>query len=163
MLVRNEQRLQWLTEDAYIKEIGKIRSEIGEVEEIYEDYRMLLDKVKQVISMQHDPNRHSVNAIKYLNRGLKLLQSVENDFRTMTKTGKQPRRKPIPQLKLTGDIEQDIVRISDNFARVAVRVRNVGQSLHDIEKIPMDSIKKRLEQAYLLMRRGFVEFEKIME
>lgn len=153
-----DHKLHWIVEDAYIQEIGKIRSELGEIGKIYADYDALLEKLWFLGS--EDENVKKAEA--HLKKGLQIVGAVENDLHQLTKTGKEPVRSPIKQLELSGDLEKDKERLSDNFARLAVRIRNVGQTLESLSNIDMKSVVSRLEKAYLIVRRAFVLFDRIV-
>lgn len=164
MLIRSTEQspMHWMVEDAYIQEIGKIRSELGEIEQIYADYEALLKKV-QAVRQSSGKEEHVDSALRYVANGVKLLRTVDEDLRKLTQTSKESKRSPIDQLELTGDLKRDVVRLSENFARLAVRIRNVGQELQKVGKIDLESIKARLEKAYLTTRRAFVMFDKVTE
>lgn len=156
MLVRTGEAndLHWMVEDAYIQEIGKVRSELGEIEQIYADYEALLKKMRTLAG-----NKEVDIALKYIEKGVKLLRTVDDDLRLLTKSSKESKRSPIEQLELTGNLKQDVIRLSDNIARLAVRIRNVGQSLLKVDKIDLKSVVARLEKAYLITRKAFVLFD----
>jgi hypothetical protein len=168
MPVQNGFETVFITEDGYIKELGKIRSELGEIQEIYDDFQSLTLRIMELrdnIPGEAKKNGQVVGRVSsLLTRALALVEESEEELLLLTGTPKKPRRSPPPYATKGKDVLKEMARISYNIGMLSVRIRNIGQatSADDIKKLQIQSTRDRFEKASEIVRQAFVAWEKII-
>jgi GNAT superfamily N-acetyltransferase/2'-5' RNA ligase len=139
-------------------DVGGIRAELGEIEEIYKDFDHIYSRFNGIVDVL--PPVFQTKMINALGRAYKMLQGAESLFREVTHTGKAPRRNPIVHSQPTVSPKQEMERISMDLAKLSVRVRNVGQATADVEHVEIEHVRTMFEKASEILRKTFVEFER---
>ena len=139
-------------------DVGGIRAELGEIEEIYKDFDHIYSRFNGIVDVL--PPVFQTKMINALGRAYKMLQGAESLFREVTHTGKAPRRNPIVHSQPTVSPKQEMERISMDLAKLSVRVRNIGQATADVEHVDIKHVRDMFEKASEILRRTFVEFER---
>ncbi|MGL4400160.1 MAG: hypothetical protein ACRCXD_09855 [Luteolibacter sp.] len=157
-----------LSEDAFIKEIGKIRSELGEIQEIYDDFQSLTLRIMEIrddIPGEAMATSKIVGRVtSLLTRALGLVEQAEEELLLVSGSPKKPRRNPPPYARQGDKILKEMERISYNIGMLSVRIRNIGQatSADDIKRLQIQSSRDKFEKASEIVRQAFVAWEKIL-
>lgn len=159
---------QEIQENSYIKDLGKIRSELGEIQEIYDDFQVLTLRIMDIrdkIPGDHKMTSKVVNRVSsLLTKGLTLVEDAEEELLLLTGSAKKSRRSPPPYASEGKNVLKEMERISYNIGLLSARVRNIGQatSADDIKKLSIQGVRDKFEKASELLRQAFVAWEKLL-
>lgn len=148
MLAKQAGRLRWfaLSEDAWAKEVGYVRSELSEIDLVLADIGVM-------------KSRLSGPAQNLIINAEKMIVSAKADLEAIggLDVRHAPRRDPIALSRAPSPAQ-----LSTDIGKLSVRVRNIGQDTADFENVNIISARQKLEKASDKIRKAFVEFEKTL-
>lgn len=149
-----------LFEKDWAHEVGQVKAELGEIEEIYKDFDAIFNRILDIEDVLD--REHITKLIRSMERIRLNLIRAENSFRSITNSAKAPNRNPIKHSTPVADPKKEMQRISTDIAKLSVRVRNIGQSVDDFENVPTSDVAETFEKASEALRKIFVQFEKLI-
>jgi len=149
-----------LEEESWAKEVGQIKSELGELDDIYKDFDSIYNRLGRIGDIA--PQEETDKIIKAIEKVRGVVINAEDKFRQITDQMKAPSRSPIKQSTPIVDPKREMERISTDIGRLSVRVRNIGQSVDDFENVKVSDVAETFEKASEQLRKVFVKFEKLI-
>ena len=74
-----------LLSESYIAEVGKIRKELGELQNIYEDYKHLTDRIIEVLpKLDADRKKIGFSVLSAVQKSLEIVTNAEDELRLIT-------------------------------------------------------------------------------
>jgi hypothetical protein len=149
-----------ISEDAWAKEVGSVRSELGEISEIYKDFDHIYSRLDSNIDIVEISEIGKLT--KMVDKAFDMVMRAEQAFREITKSPKAPARAPIKHSTPTLDPLKELQRLSSDIAKLSVRVRNVGQASDEFENVQVSDVAETFERASEQLRKTFVRIEKLI-
>jgi hypothetical protein len=149
-----------IEEDAWAKEVGSVRSELGEIDEIYKDFEHIYSRLDGNVDIII--GEEIFKLIKMVDKAFGMVMKAEEGFRAITKSPKPPSRTPIKHSVPTLDPKKELERLSADIAKLSVRVRNVGQASDEFENVAVSEVAETFEKASEQLRKTFVRLEKLI-